>query len=601
MVRPMHVGSRECSTLRVSTCLAATAALLSLTGCGDDASSKAWGALSTCLAGPAASAPVAERVPKIRAIMLGNPPSASKDAWPKRCAPYADDLYASLDDSGKPAILKRKLHDRFGCTAQKGSCALTSDASFVSVTTELWEAAQGAEVKPVPATGVTAPTAAPPPPIDAKSWQSFTDKPLRVSGPVLTSDGRALAVLKTAEGRVKPIGCEFAAGFAKVRCVTPSDKVPELPPQSVEVVNDAKGLYAAGLTDTGLVAYNLETGETSAVKGRSGHLIRDGVAVEKPSTQDISGGPEDPTAKPDPKAKKGKAAKPAKPAKPAKGKSPMLQKPAGAAAAADEGFLAVELTNGKASKGVKLPVASPVGEPVTVANQILSLTPVEGGVALDIEALTHGRLKSGGSVKGAFAGPFHTCQKGDFYGVATYAGHSGQGSAKATGGDGKTALTFLAFQGGSWSKPSEVTLPFDRAGESDLVCSAGSASVAWLKGDKGQATVGRIDCKADGCKSNEVNLPAFDSTYLWAVAPLGDKVFVLYRSSLGDTRVRIAPLADLPNAKDSVVFDVGDFGGPSTGDLSVLSTDQAALLLFRGDKPVALRLGADGVVSVVSS
>jgi len=600
MVAPMHVGSRGGPSARVSIGLVATAALVSLTGCGDDASGKAWGALSTCLAGPAASAPVAERVPKIRAIMLGAGPSTSKDAWPKRCAPYADDLYTSLDDSGKPAILKRKLHERFGCTDQKGSCALTADASLVSVTTELWEAAAGAEVKPLPATTVTAPAAAPPPPIDAKNWKSFTDKPLRVSGPVLTGDGRALAVLKTAEGRVKPIGCEFAAGFAKVRCVTPNDKVPELPPQSVEVVNDAKGLYAAGLTDTGLVAYNLETGETSAVKGRSGHLIRDGVAVEKPSTEDITGGPTDPNAKPDPKAKKGKPAKPAKAAKPAKGKSPMLQKPAGAAAA-DEGFLAVELTNGKASKGVKLSVASPVGEPIVVSNQILSLTPVEGGVALDIEALAHGRLKSGGSVKGAFAGPFHTCQKGDFYGVATYAGHAGQGSAKATGGDGKTALTFLAFQGGSWSKPADVTLPFDRTGESDLVCSAGSASVAWFKGDKAQATVGRIDCKADGCKSNEVNLPSFDSTYLWAVAPLGEKVFVLYRSALGDTRVRIAPLAELPNAKDSVLFDVGDFGGPSTGDLSVFSTDQAALLLFRGDKPVALRLGADGAVSVVSS
>jgi hypothetical protein len=593
----MHVGSRGGSSARVATGLAAAAALVSLTGCGEDASGKAWGALSTCLAGPAAAAPVTERVPKIRATMLANPPSTSKDAWPKRCAPYADELYASLDDSGKPAILKRKLHERFGCTEQKGSCALNSDASFVSFTTELWEAAAGAEVKALPATGVTAPSAAPPPPIDAKSWKSFTDKPLRVSGPVLTSDGRALVVLKTAEGRVKPIGCEFAAGFGKVRCVTPNPKVPELPPQSVEVVNDAKGIYAAGLTETGLVAYNLETGDTSAVKGRSGHLIRDGVAVEKPSTEDITGGPSEPNAKPDAKAKKGK---PAKAAKAAKGKSAMLQKPAGASAS-DEGYLAVELTNGKASKGVKLPVASPVGEPIVVSNQILSLTPVEGGVALDLEALAHGRLKSGGTVKGSFAGPFHTCQKGDFYGVATYAGHAGQGSAKATGGDGKTALTFLAFQGGSWSKPAEVTLPFDRTGESDLVCSAGSASVAWFKGDKAQATVGRIDCKADGCKSNEVNLPGFDSTYLWAVAPLGDKVFVLYRSSLGDTRVRVAPLADLPNAKDHVLFDTGDFGGPSTGDLSVLSTDQAALLLFRGEKPVALRLGADGAVSVVSS
>jgi hypothetical protein len=586
--------------------LVATGALVGLVGCGDDASGKAWSALATCLAGPAASAPIAERVPKIRAVMLGNPPSASKDGWPKRCAPYADDLYAALDSSGKTGILKSKLHERFGCTDQKGSCAITSDSSLVSMTTELWESAQSAELKLEPAGTVAAPTPAPPPAIDAKSWKSFSDKPLRVSGPVLTSDGRALAVLKTAEGRVKPVGCEFAPGFAKVRCVAQNDKVPELPPQSVEVVNDAKGLYAAGLTEHGLVAYNLETGETSAVAGRSGHLIREGVAVEKPSAQDISGGPDDPTATPDPKAKKGKkalkAAKPLKASKTAKGgKSPMLTKPTGANAPADEGFVAIELANGKASKGVKLPIANPIGEPITLGNQILSLSPVEGGVELGIKALSHGHLKDGGSVKGTFAGQFHTCQQGDTYALATYGGHAGQGSAKATGGDGKTALTFLAFQNGSWSKPAEVTLPFDRAGESDLVCTAGGASVAWLKGDKASTTVGRIDCKADGCKSNEVNLPGFDNMYLWAVAPLGDKVFVLYRSSLGDTRVRMAPLSDLPNAKDSVVFDAGDFGGPSTGELSVLSTDQAALLLFRAEEPVALRLGADGVVSVVAS
>ena len=133
------------------------------------------------------------------------------------------------------------------------------------------------------------------------------------------------------------------------------------------------------------------------------------------------------------------------------------------------------------------------------------------------------------------------------------------------------------------------------------MCTSSGASIAWLKGDKTSTTIGRIDCKADGCKSNEVNLPGFDSQYLWAVAPLGDKVFVLYRSSLGDTRVRVASLTDLPNAKDTILFDAGDFGGPTTGELGVLSTDAAALLLFRGDQPVALRLGSDGTVSVVSS
>jgi len=242
-----------------------------------------------------------------------------------------------------------------------------------------------------------------------------------------------------------------------------------------------------------------------------------------------------------------------------------------------------------------------VGDPITLGNQIISLSPTASGVELGIKSLTHGRLKDGGTFKGNFAGGFHTCQKGDSSALSTYAGRSGQGSAKATGGEGKTAVTFMGFQDGAWSKPAEATMPFERAGESDLVCTASGASVAWFKGDKTSSTVGRIDCTKDGCKSNEATLPGFDNAYLWAVAPLGDKVFLLYRSSLGDTRVRVGALADLPTAKDSIVFDAGDFGGPSTGELTVLSTDAAALLLFRGEQPVALRLGSDGVVTVVAS
>jgi hypothetical protein len=567
---------------------------LSLVACGEDASGKNWSALATCLAGPAATAPITERVPKIRAVMLGNPPGTNaKDAWPKRCAPLADELYTSLDGSGKPSLLKRKLHDRFGCTDAKGSCAIAGDTALISQTTELWEAAKAAELTVQPAANVPAPPAAPPPPIDAKNWKSFSAKPLRVSGPVLTGDGRALLALKPTEGRARPSACEFSSGFSKVSCVAGNDKVPELPPQSIEIVNSDKGLFAAGLTDQGLVAYDLASGDTSAVGGRSGRLVRDGVVIERASKEDIGGGPPDPT-KPEPKAK-GKAKAPPKPSK----KAAMLSKPKGAAA--DEGFMAVELTNGKASKPVKLPLASPVGEPITLGNQILALIPAEGGAELAVKSLSRGRLKDGGTMKGNFAGAFHTCRKGDSYAFATYAGRSGQGSAKATGGEGKTAVTFSLLDKGAWSKPAEATMPFERAGESELVCNGSGASITWLKGDKTSATVGRIDCKADGCKSSEVSLPAFDNSYLWAVAPLGDKVMVLYRSSLGETRLRLASLADLPNAKDSVVFDTGDYGGPSTGDLGVLASDSAVLLLFRGDQPVALRVGSDGTVSIVSS
>jgi hypothetical protein len=555
--------------------------LVTLTGCGEDTSAKSWSSLATCLAGPAAAAPVTERVPQIRQILLANtPPAASKEAWPARCATFADELYPALDKSGKGAGLKRKLQERFGCNDQKGSCKIAADTALVSATTELWESAKNADFKTETVPNVPPPQKAEPPKLNAKNWKSFTDKPLRVSGPVLTSDGRALVALKPAEGRARPIACEFSSAFDKVRCVNGSDKIPESPGHAFEIVNDTKGLYVAGLTETGLVAYNVETGETSDVRGRAGRLIREGVAAEKPVSQDISGGPE-------PQAK------------PAKGGKGMFQKPKGAQA--EEGFVAVELRNGKASKGTKLAIENVVGQPLTLGNQILWLNPTEKGVELGVQSYRGGRLQTAAPLKGNFSGSFHTCQSGDRYALATYAGRSGQGSAKATGGDGKTAVTYTSFQNGSWSKPAEATMPFERAGDSELACTANGASVAWMKSDKGSAQVGRIDCNAEGCKSSDVTIPGLDSTYLWAVGTLGDKVFVLYRSTLGDTRVRVAPLAELPNAKDSIVFDVGDFGGPTTGELIVQTSDTAALLIFRGEQPpVALRLGNDGAVSVVA-
>jgi hypothetical protein len=563
-----------------------------LVACSEDATGKNWSALATCLAGPAASAPVVERVPKIRQMLLGNAaPAGAKDAWPGRCAPMADDLYAGLDKSGKGAGLKRKLHDRFGCTDSKGSCKITGETALISTTTELWESAKSAELKVEAVSGAPAPPLAAPPLLDSKVWKSFADKPMRVSGPLLTEDGRALLVLKPAEGRARPIACEVASGFAKMKCVKGSDKIPVLPPLSFEIIADDKGLYAAGLTETGMVGYAIDSGDTSDVRARGGRMIRNGVVVEKAQKDDISVG--------DPNAAKA-AAKGGKPA--------MFQKPKGAKP--DEGFVAVELKEGKASKEIKLPIEGQVGNPTSIGNQVLWITPTEGGVELNTRTVSGGRLGGGGKLQGTFAGTFNTCERGGAYALAVFGSKSGQGaSSKPTGGEGKTAITFTRFEKGSWSKPVEATMPFERAGESALLCSADGASIAWMKAEKGSQTaaasavVGRIDCKSDGCKSNEVTIPGLDSSYLWSVGTLGDKVFLLYRGVHGETRLRVASLSDLPTTKDSIVFDVNDYGGPATGELSVLATDAAALLLFRGERgeqPAALRLGNDGTVAMVS-
>jgi hypothetical protein len=553
-------------------------------GCENSEAPKAWSTFATCLAGPAAASPLVERAQKIRQFQLASPnPNAPKDTWPKRCSSAADDLYASLDKSGKTGLMKRKLTERLGCKEQKGSCAVPADGSLLSISTELWESAKSAGLELQPVQGVQAPAAAPPPVVDAKTWKSFSPKPLRLAGPVLTSDGRAVVVLKAAEGRSRPVGCEFSPTFDKIRCLPENPKIPELPPQSIDVVSDAKGLFAAGLTDNGLVAYDLATGETSPVGGRTGRLVREGAVVERAAKEDISGGgaPSMPTTKAQAQALS-KSLKKAKDAP------------------KDDGFVVRELSGNRATKDVPLKIPPSVGDPLAVGKHVVFLTPKEGGTNLVVLSVAGGRPSAPKTLEGAFSGTIHTCRRGDTVAVAVHGGRKDQGRAQPTGGEGKTAVTVTLFEKGAWTKPAEATMPFDRATESELTCTENGASLTWAKKADDGATVGRIDCTSDGCATSEAKLGALEAVYFWTTGPIGTKTLFMYRGPLGETRLRVAALADLANAKDTIVFDGPDFGGPSTGELLPVLSDQAALLIFRGEQPVALRVGADGAASIVT-
>jgi hypothetical protein len=112
--------------------------------------------------------------------------------------------------------------------------------------------------------------------------------------------------------------------------------------------------------------------------------------------------------------------------------------------------------------------------------------------------------------------------------------------------------------------------------------------------------VGRLDCSTAGCKSNQVSLPALESKWWWGIAPLGHKVLLVWRSALGETRFRLAPLAELATATDQILFDSPDFGGPTAGETSQLASDSALLLVFNPARPVLLRIGADAKASVLT-
>jgi hypothetical protein len=387
--------------------------------------------------------------------------------------------------------------------------------------------------------------------LNQTGWKSFSDKPMSLVGPLLTPDGRAVLLLKASEGRTRPRGCELSAGFSKIVCFDGHADVPELPAQSIDLVNDLASVYAAGLTDKGLVAYDLKTGQKSDVRGTGAtRLVHDGLAVERGDK--------------------------------------------------DEGFQAVLLSGGKAGKPIKLAITAPMGDPIALGNQLLFLQHAGDKTELVVKSVVGGRLRDVTSEPGSFSGTLHGCRRNSNLAVAAFGPRAGQHNAKATGGDGNTQVTVTLFQGNAWSRPSSANIPFERGIESDLVCTKTGASLAFAQAVDGGVQVGRVDCDASGCKTIDTKLPGVESKWWWAVGPLGDKLLLMWRSSLGETRFRLAPLAALPTTHDVIAFDAPDFGGPNAGELAALYSEDGALLIFRGEKPVAVHVAPEGALRVIA-
>lgn len=537
-----------------------------LGGCHGSDAPKAWNALSACLAGGAAASPLVERGQKLRSALLASVGTKGKDAWPARCNGYAESLYSA---TGDVPLLHRALKDRVGCKDEGAHCALPADESFLPTASALWEAAQAAKLQPEPAADVPAPALMPPPLADATSWKSFSAEPARAVGPALNADGSAVLLLVKREGNGRPRFCKLPVGLAEIHCSDANASMPELPAQSVGLSRDGRGVFAAGLTDAGLAAFNLETGARSDVHGKMPNLVSDGLAIE--TGTDTPAGAK-PGGKQDPKA------------------SPTLSA---------KGFVAIEIAKGKSSKETKLAI-DPVGTPITIGSQIVYVAGEGASASLEAKAFSRGRPSNVASIKGAFVGPLHSCSTGGGSAVATFDGHDGQHSARPTAGAGKTQFTIAFRNGDSWSKAQAATLPFDRALDSDLVCTKTGASIAWIRPTADAVEVGRLDCNADGCKPQVESLPGIESKWWGGVAPLGEKVMLFWRSALGETRVRVSPLSDLAKAPEQLLFDSADFGGPVAGEPMQLSTETAALFVFNQARPVALRIGADGHAALLA-
>jgi hypothetical protein len=557
----------------VVTFVAAAAWCWLAAGCSNDQAPKAWSSLSTCLAGEAATAALPVRIKHLRLIQLNNPATPdSKDAWPGSCMKYANDLYGSLDTSGKPGMLRRKLEEKLFCAEGKSSCKLANDETLIPATTSIWETAKDTELPAAIAAGVTKPTAGTEPPINLQSWKALSEKPKRTDGPWLLPDGRAFLLIKDQEGKGRPLGCEIAKGFAKITCKATNADVPELPQQTVQLVAETSGVFAAGLLENGMMAYNLETGKSFGVHGGTGRLLVNGLAVEDEVVPEVK--------------------EPPKPAKRGKGHAP---EPTMAA----PGTIAVLVNNGKAGPSLKLPTKAPAIKPISLHGYAVWVEGALDSTRLVMKNIVGGRLHDAGDFKATLKGSFHTCEGDGVVGLAVWDRKVGS-KAKAAEAQGKTALTVTQLHDGTWSKPVEATLPSDRVAESELHCTKDGISVAWASRVDNALEITRLDCTPDSCKSSTAKLPGIESKWWWLLSPLGENIIVVWRSSLGDTRLRIAPIASLATAADKIMFDTSDYGGPTNTDAVSIVSNEAALLLFRDELPVAVRIGRDRSFGVLT-
>jgi hypothetical protein len=484
-------------------------------------------------------------------LQLSNPGATGKpDTWPGRCATYANTLYTSLDKSGKQASLKRSLQSKWGCSDDKPTCVVNQE-TLPALLGELADGAKAAELKVVPVTT----DAAPPPSVKlsltANEWKPVQTQAAQLVGPELTSAGEVHFLLKSTGERTRPTACRFSTKNQSLNCASSSDKVPTLPPQSIQLVSHPTELVAAGLTEKGLTGFDLTTGDVVAVNGLAGDMHSDGLAVERGE--------------------------------------------------GDKGFVAIAIAKNKASKPIPIKSKGTMTQPKSLGTEVLWLEPGEASTTLVIRALKGNKLTDVASVSGVFNGTLHTCALGNTAAVGVWAGHEGQRGAKPTSGKDQSLVT-IAFRGDSgWSKAFEAKLPFRRTIESELVCDTTSASMAWAEPVEGGVKVGQLTCDLNGCKTTESTLTGIDSRWWWAVGPVGDRVLVMWRASLGEARMRLAPLAELPQTKDVVLFDDQEYGGPKAGEAVPVFSRDGAFLLFKAEQPVALSIAKEGTVKVLSA
>ena len=143
-------------------------------------------------------------------------------------------------------------------------------------------------------------------------------------------------------------------------------------------------------------------------------------------------------------------------------------------------------------------------------------------------------------------------------------------------------LVFRTERG--WQQPISVRVGAGRFG---FTCRGAGASLSWVRsiaeqpapddwsaqdGDaeasdrnpvRGRYAVHRLRCSAEGCSHGRavLSLHRYSLSSRYVAGDLGDAMVVLWRSALGDIRMRLAPLEQLAAADERPLFDDLEHGG----------------------------------------
>ncbi len=518
-------------------------------GCSESGNAaQAYSTLMLCVAGKGATAGPAERLQALRLLLLSYPNNTDgkPESWPGHCASHANLLYKSLDGSGEQAPLKRSMQSKLGCSEEKPACVINHETALI-VVGEMADAAKvaGLQVTEIPGLKLPEPTVSPK--LTLADWQPLHKDAAGLVGPEMAADGHVYFLQKTKGERTRPLGCTVTATEGLI-CTPSSDKIPPLPAQSVSLVTDDKELITTGLTEEGLAGFDIKTGNSVIVKGMPNNLLRDGVAVERGE--------------------------------------------------ADQGYVAIPLGQGKAQKPIELKSKVAIEQPRSLGQQVVWLERGEPS-RLVVKAKKGQRLVDEASLEGKFLGTLRVCRSGGTTTVFTYGEPSGQRGAKPTAGSDKTQLTATFRTDGKWSKPTEIELPFRRAIESGIVCREKSASLTWAETKESEVVIGQVVCTAEGCKIESSTLSNIDSRWWWSVGPVGDKVLVMWRSGLGEARMRLGTLGQLATTPDVVLFDDEVHGGPKVGEAAIAFMPEMALVFFKQAPPSLLGISSDGTAKLL--